>query len=256
MNLKIIDSGKKSAEENMEIDRHLLLSLDPANDASPILHFYDWQQPSATYGYFSSPLTQLNPSAVEKYGLHLARRPTGGGIIFHQFDFAFSFLLPASHPQFSLNTLDNYRLVNTVIAKTILQLLEVHPTEHINKDDLTQLELQTSTKKCSEDTLVEKELRNFCMALPTVYDVIRGDHKLAGGSQRRTKLGFLHQASIAMMIPPDNFLDEILAHNANIAKAMKKHTFHLLGIEATAEEKISIKKTLKNLLVENFSEFS
>ncbi len=255
MILKIIDSGKKSAEENMETDRQLLLSLDPADDASPILHFYDWQEPSATYGYFSSPLSQLNPSAVTQHGLQLARRPTGGGIIFHQFDFAFSFLLPASHPKFSLNTLDNYRLVNSILAETIMQLLEAHSSERTNKDALKIVKLQASTKKCSEDTSVEKELRNFCMALPTVYDVISGDHKLAGGAQRRTKLGFLHQASIAIMIPPDNFLDEVLGHNTNIANAMRKHTFHLLAMGASEEEQISFKISLKNLLIEKFSIF-
>ncbi len=247
MKLRIIDNGKKSAEENMQNDKELLLSLNPA-DKTPILHFYDWKEPSATYGHFSSPLTQLNETAVKKHGLHLARRPTGGGIIFHQFDFAFSFLLPASHPQFSLNTLDNYLLVNTILAKTILQLLETYGTQK-------SLELQSCAKKCLEDTLVEKELRNFCMALPTVYDVVSGDHKLAGGAQRRTKLGFLHQASIALMIPPDNFLDEILGQNTSIANAMRRHTFHLLNIKASVEEQKSIKNALKDLLRENFSKF-
>ncbi len=245
--LTIIDSGKKSAEENMEYDKQLLLSLNPSC-STPILHFYDWQEPSATYGYFNSPLTLLNPAAIDKHQLHLARRPTGGGIIFHQYDFAFSFLLPSSHPSFSLNTLVNYHLVNTMIANTLQPFL---------KSLLNPLELQSQqecTKRCSNNRLIDKQLRNFCMALPTVYDVICGDLKLAGGAQRRTKQGFLHQASIALTLPPENFLNEIL-DNAAISLAMKKHTFHLLEIGATPEDQKSIKKSLKNKLAENFSKF-
>lgn len=249
MKLKIIESGKKSAQENMEYDRQLLLSLDPAS-TSPILHFYDWQEPSATFGYFSNPYAQLDAAAVQKWGLHLARRPTGGGIIFHQFDFAFSFLLPASHPQFSLNTLENYRLVNTLIADVILQLFK----QTSSLAHLESLELQPCATQCTDESVTQKQLRNFCMALPTVYDVICGDFKLAGGAQRKTKLGLLHQASIALMLPPDKFLDEVLGFNSTVAKAMKKHSFHLLEMDATYAEQKTTKDLIKNLLTQKFED--
>nr|NGX36770.1 Octanoyltransferase LipM [Candidatus Anoxychlamydiales bacterium] len=45
--LKIIDTKKNSAKKNMSIDADLLDTLK-----EPILHFYDWEQNSLTYGYF------------------------------------------------------------------------------------------------------------------------------------------------------------------------------------------------------------
>src|SRR5262245_8608200 len=114
-----IDSGKETAIKNMAIDQKLLSTLQ--SDGLPILRFYDWAFPSATHGYFSSPDGLLNMQAVNSYGLQLAKRPTGGGIIFHEYDFTFSFLLPASHPFFSLNTLDNYAFVNRIVAKAVRQ---------------------------------------------------------------------------------------------------------------------------------------
>lgn len=252
MQLNIIDSGQKSAAANMEYDQHLLLSLKPT--CNPILHFYDWQAPSATYGYFSNPLLQMNTIAVQKFNLELAKRPTGGGIIFHQFDFAFSFLLPASHPQFSLNTLDNYLLVNTIIAKAIDELLQQRTDKNGVSANLNSLELQPSATNFSDDTATQRQLKNFCMALPTVYDVVSGDFKLAGGAQRKTKAGFLHQASIALMLPPDDFLDEILGEHSIIAKAMKKHSFGLLEMDASQMEQQTTKAFLKNLLIKFFQE--
>lgn len=235
MMLTIVDSGQRSAERNMEIDLQLLHTLDQHN--KPILHFYDWIQPSATFGYFSSPEALINMQAATNYGLQLAKRPTGGGMLFHEFDFTFSFLLPAIHPLFSLNTLENYRLVNQIVAKTIQEFVE------------KPLELLC----CHEGKSHDKELRNFCMAIPTVYDVVSNGRKLAGAAQRRTKLGFLHQGSISLQLPPDDFLEQILLSESSIAEAMKNCSFPLLEASRTLKEQKTVKKALKDLLTKEFA---
>ncbi len=111
--LEIIDTGIDSAEKIMRFDGNLLENLDP--NGKPILHFYRWAKPSATYGYFISPEKHLDLKKAEEKGLALARRPTGGGIVFHIWDLAFSFLMPSGHPAFSENTLENYRFVNEAV---------------------------------------------------------------------------------------------------------------------------------------------
>ena len=45
--LEIIDTTKTSAYENMQIDRKLLKTV-----SNPILHFYEWEKKSITYGVF------------------------------------------------------------------------------------------------------------------------------------------------------------------------------------------------------------
>ena len=72
----------------------------------------------------------LDLKALEASGLHLARRPTGGGIIFHLTDFAFSVLIPANHPSFSQNTLENYALVNRPVAFAISEIAPSPPGLH------------------------------------------------------------------------------------------------------------------------------
>src|SRR5690242_16384610 len=104
MDWQILDTGVAPAEKNMAFDAELLENLG----GQPILHFYEWERPSISYGYFIQPSKFLNLNNIKKQGIDLARRPTGGGIVFHLWDMAFSVLVPASSPHFSLNTLENY----------------------------------------------------------------------------------------------------------------------------------------------------
>ena len=111
----IIHTGQKSAEENMRCDAELLENAK--NFSKPVLHFYEWEFPSATYGYFADPASLL---FLDQIGpLNLARRPTGGGVIFHIWDFAFSILVPANSALYSVNTLSNYALINAIVLSSI-----------------------------------------------------------------------------------------------------------------------------------------
>ena len=56
--MQVLDSGKKSAQENMSLDTSLLEQLGPQDQ--PVLHMYEWKQPSLTYGYFIALDKYLN----------------------------------------------------------------------------------------------------------------------------------------------------------------------------------------------------
>ncbi len=117
MKWTFLDTGRSSAASNMSIDADLLKKLK-AEDP-PLLRLYDWQENSATYGYFIDPFKYIEEKSVDKYQLDLAKRPTGGGIVFHLCDLSFSLLMPASHPKFSFNTLENYAFVNAVVLEAL-----------------------------------------------------------------------------------------------------------------------------------------
>ena len=99
---QFVDSGKKSPQKNMELDARFLQELDPKGPR--ILHFYDWDRPSFTHGYFVDPQQYLNLQALRSMGVKWARRPTGGGIVFHTTDLAFSVLVPSASSWYGENT--------------------------------------------------------------------------------------------------------------------------------------------------------
>lgn len=212
---KIVDSGPCSAEENMALDTQLLAQLQEKT-----LHFYRWQGACATHGYFTNPSKLLNIRELSKNQIQIAKRPTGGGVIFHLSDFAFSLLIPANDPLFSDNTLENYRRVNNWVLKAISLFLG----ESI---ETTLLEKTPSPEV--------KAAASFCMANPTIYDVVYKGMKIGGAAQRKTKKGLLHQGTISLAPPPWDLLSKIILEFDTLFPLMQKTTFPLIGAHPSSE---------------------
>lgn len=235
MGWRLIDTGIRCAAANMELDTALLADLKDEREA--ILHLYDWENDAATFGYFIDPEKFLNMPGVKKKNLDLARRPTGGGIIFHNCDFAFSVLVPSACPWFSHNPLDNYAFVNNrviwAIGKMIGSPAEMLPTEPQPLDD---------------------HCRSFCMAKPTKYDVIIQGKKVGGAAQRKTRYGFLHQGSISIGFLAESYLQEILAVGTQVIAGMRQNSFAILGYDWNQKQLKEARLQLRKLLQKAFSD--
>jgi lipoate-protein ligase A len=226
---RVLDSGAAAAEENMATDKKLLETISEGD--APILRFYSWKGTCATYGYFNNPEEHLNLENVAKHGLDLARRPTGGGIIFHTHDFTFSAIVPSSHPRFSTNTLENYAFINEAVIDALAPLAAPARLFHRGLPEKDSLS------------------RQFCMAKPTQYDVMIDGKKVGGAAQRRTKNGFLHQGTISLAIPPLPFLRDVLKNNEVIIDAMLANSYCLLTDQQKNLQQV--KKELQARLTES-----
>lgn len=228
MSWKLIEREAADAASNMEYDAKLLRDMEPSD--IPVLHLYEWEKPSLTYGFFAHPEKLLNLEAVQRHGLDLARRPTGGGVVFHMWDLAFSVLIPSGSSLYSQNTLENYELINQVVFKIV--------EEFVGRSTLMSLTPHDAMMKNPDQAF-------FCMARPTKYDLVIGKKKIAGAAQRKMKQGFLHQGTIALQFPDLNLLDEILP-SEDVREAMRQTTFPLLGENTSLEEgRLQMKELLK-----------
>lgn len=227
----VINSGKADASENMALDMQLLEDLT-ANPEQPILHLYDWNHPSITYGYFTDPSRFLNVSVADQMGIQLARRPTGGGITFHLTDFAFSILIPANHEGYSANILDNYAYVNQIVMEFIRSFRTIEKNNTIEHSQITP---ECSLLTAESDSL-HSDARHFCMAKPTKYDVMIDGLKVGGAAQRRKKQGFLHQGTISLSFPNPDLLERLLLPGTSILQAMRENTFSLLPANTSSTE--------------------
>ena len=157
---------------NMAIDELLLEHMDSIGGI--ILRFYGWNIPSASFGYSQKPL------AVTRTGLTLVRRPTGGGVVYHDVDLTYTMVIPAGHAICELNRMDSYKAIHEPIMNAILDLgkgAHLAPDLGIRHDRAT---LQ-------------------CFVSPSPNDVLAADNtKLAGAAQRRTRKGILHQGSVSL----------------------------------------------------------
>lgn len=155
---------------NMALDEALLESA-PAR-VRPLLRFYRWNGPAMSIGY-----VQRFP-ATPRPGFAVVRRPTGGGIVFHDHDFTYSVVIPAAHRLAGLDRLQSYGFINAAVLAGLAccQVTGALATAEI-------------PKSVDRDTMV-------CFRTPTRYDIMDGKRKIAGSAQRRTRHGILHQGSI------------------------------------------------------------
>jgi len=164
----LLRTGLGPASWNMALDEALLESAEA--HGQPVLRFYGWSEPAATFGYFQkfaevAAWTSLRP---------LVRRPTGGGVVPHDRDWTYSLIFPPSHPWFALRAEESYRQAHEWVSQS-----------------LAALRVSARLADCCV-----KELPGQCFAGAEKFDVLADGRKIAGAAQKRNKFGLLIQGSL------------------------------------------------------------
>ena len=112
----LLNSGPRPPAFNMALDEALLEAMPRLG--RPVLRFYGWTEPAATFGYFQKyaeveRATHLRP---------LIRRSTGGGIVPHDADWTYSLAFPPGHEWHSLKAEESYRRVHEWIQAAFAKL--------------------------------------------------------------------------------------------------------------------------------------
>ena len=154
----------------MALDEALLLTS--GGRGRPLLRIYEWDRPAVTIGYVQTY------DAAPGEGYAIIRRPTGGGVVFHDRDVTYSVVAPAGHWLAESGRLESYGIVNRAVLRGLASLA-VAP-------DLAREEIPKSVNRS----------RMVCFRTPTRYDVLANGRKIAGSAQRRMREGLLHQGSI------------------------------------------------------------
>jgi lipoate-protein ligase A len=168
MNWFLLNSGTCDAAFNMALDEALLENVSQLG--KPVLRFYGWTEPAATFGYFQKfaeveCATHLRP---------LVRRPTGGGIVPHDADWTYSAVFPPGHDWHSLKAAESYRRIHDWLRLAF-----------------AELKIETELAPCCKKTLPGQ-----CFVGFEKYDLLWHGKKIAGAAQRRNKLGLLIQGSV------------------------------------------------------------
>ncbi len=152
----------------MALDEALLEAMPRLQH--PILRFYGWTEPAASFGYFQkyAEVQQLTPLRP------LVRRPTGGGIVPHDADWTYSLVFPPKHDWYDLAATESYYRVHWWIQTAFKRL-------HLE----TELALVAS-----------KALAGQCFIGHEQSDLLWRGRKIAGAAQRRRRDGLLIQGSV------------------------------------------------------------
>lgn len=159
-----MDAVARDGPAQMACDEALLAEAE-----TPVLRVFRWKRPWVTAGLF----TPWQIAVQTRPDLPWCRRWTGGGVVVHENDFTFSLIAPREDRWAKLRPADSYRELHVHLG---LALMPCNPR----------------TTLAATDAPAGQE----CFAGPVMHDVLVGDRKAAGGAQRRTKRGLLHQGSI------------------------------------------------------------
>ena len=163
--------------------------------ARHLLRFYNWKGPGITFGY-SQRVASVR-QAVDAAGCkiaHIVRRPTGGGIVFHETDLTFSFIFHSPGVYFEP-------------GKTYDRLHQAINAEYARQGVAFDL-----LKEKTKDYAVNDPVMN-CFAKPVNMDILYNGKKVLGGALRKFGDYMLYQASFQA---PDARQNERLHRNAVI----------------------------------------
>ena len=163
-----LNSGTNTPPYNMALDEALLENA--ATLGQPVLRFYDWSEPCATFGY-SQKITQIETATQLR---PLIRRCTGGGLVPHDGDWTYSLIFPPDHEWTGLAATESYQRTHTL--------------------------LQTAFKEIGVETELAKSCRRpkpgECFEGNELHDLLWNSKKIAGAAQRRNRHGLLIQGSV------------------------------------------------------------
>ncbi len=191
---------------NMALDESLLRTA--VKRGRPLLRVYSWEKPAVTFGYFQKFPTQL----AENY--EVVRRSTGGGVVYHVEDTTYTVIVPPGHSLHAMKTTDAY----CALHKAVAAAFETRP--HLHEAELHSPQGQYE-----------------CFQKPMRGDVVTSGRKLAGGAQRRTKSGMLHQGSIDAKVSVEQ-----LKQGFQEALGIDFEDYELTESERTVAEKLSSEK--------------
>jgi lipoyl(octanoyl) transferase len=164
----VIESSPAQAAFNMALDEALLEAMPRLG--IPVLRFYSWSEPAASFGYFQkyeevARATRLRP---------LVRRPTAGGMVPHDADWTYSVAFPTSHAWYSLRAVESYRRIHEWVRSAF-----------------ARLGIATELADCRRGGGAGQ-----CFLGYELSDVLWHGRKIAGAAQRRTRTGLLIQGSV------------------------------------------------------------
>ncbi len=198
------DLTPHGAAMNMAIDEALLTVIP-----GPLLRVYRWDKPAVSFGYFErwKPIRDAFPHREP------VRRWTGGGIVLHGEDFTYSLLIPRSYSAAGPNAAQSYAIIHGALCRALADA------------GFPAQSAASSSAKLSQ----------ACFENPVVHDVLIAGHKVAGGAQRRTRAGLIHQGSIQQINLPSQFGGQFASRLAAVVHAGE------FDVPASAEKLVSEK---------------
>jgi len=152
-------------------------------DGIGVLRLYRWQAPSFTYGFAQVPHSQINLSVCATDKVGIAKRITGGGILFHDDEITYSFVCSKSDVGEPQGVFVDYRRICGFLMRfyASLGLTAAFALESAGFKD-------------------HSAAHELCSAAHEKYDLVIGGKKIGGNAQKRNRQAIFQHGSVPCRI--------------------------------------------------------
>lgn len=159
----------------MAVDQALLDDVAGRGDGVAYLRLYRWDPPCLSFGRNEPARTRYDRALIERLGLSVVRRPTGGRAVWHEHEVTYAVAAPIA----ALGSLrQSYRAIHERLARALRQLG-------------AQAALASHGPRPSVAA-------GACFAQPVGGEVMIGGRKVIGSAQVRQNGAFLQHGSILL----------------------------------------------------------
>ncbi|MCX5665719.1 MAG: lipoate--protein ligase family protein [Candidatus Omnitrophica bacterium] len=178
---RLIRSGPSDAMSNMELDENIFRTF--MEDGIPTFRIYGWASPSFTYGVSQKPEDEIDIKRCASDGIGIAKRMTGGGVLFHNNEITYSLVCAKEDIGEPDSVFVSYRKICSFLISFYRSL---------GLDASFALESEDFKTKCAPHEL--------CSASREKYDIVINGKKIGGNAQKRKRRAVFQHGSIPISI--------------------------------------------------------
>ncbi|QDI92925.1 lipoate--protein ligase family protein [Salicibibacter halophilus] len=202
-----IDSGACSPSYNMALDE-MLLHWNSKGLIPPIIRFYEWNPATLSIGYFQKIHKEIDLEAVERHGLGLVRRPTGGRGVLHDKELTYSVIVSEDHPYMPATVTEAYRVISTGLLEGFKALgLNAYFSVPSSESEREELKQPRSA---------------VCFDAPSWYEMVVEGRKISGSAQTRQKGVIMQHGVLLIDLDTEQLFDVFLYPNERVRRRMQK----------------------------------
>jgi lipoate-protein ligase A len=225
---RLIRSEPSDAMYNMALDEKIFHRY--LEDGIPAFRVYGWKTPSFTYGVSQKPANEIDVERCAHDGVHIAKRMTGGGVLFHHSEITYSLVCAKEDIGEPAAVFVSYRKISAFLISFYRSL---------GLEASFALEAGDFKKRCVPHGL--------CSASREKYDIIINGRKIGGNAQKRKRHAVFQHGSIPLSIDwafmrryvrslPEDIHSGVTALKEELKRVPDKRILENMLIGAVAEE--------------------
>jgi len=168
-----------SASENMRKDLDIFNSYEKGEKEYPSLRIYSWKNKAISLGYSQKTEEEIDIQKASAHGLEIVKRPTGGGIVFHDVgEITYSIFAKLDDPVFPRGLISSYKKISSALVSAL---------------NVVGIPVVISEKR---HVFKKGENYQLCFSYPSEYEILYDGKKIVGSAQKRGRRAFMQQGSI------------------------------------------------------------